>query len=163
MSRKLSIRRKKMKKYGLFLAVLALVFASLACQTLNGGGEDTQPLPPAEGLDDSPSAPTESSSDDSDFSFDGDSEFPMPDDAKNVVSMSGTVNYQTGLGLEEVMDFYREIYGNQGYTERDLLTVVSDGVFSMVFDGDPSGQAIVIQGVDLGDGTVNVNIRLEDA
>lgn len=153
-----------MKKYGVLLAILTLVFASFACQTLTGSGEDTQvqPLPPAEGMDDSPSDPTESSSDDFDFSFDGDSEFPMPDDAQNVVSVSGTVNYQTNLGLEEVMDYYREIYGNQGYTERDLLTVVSDGVFSMVFDGDPSGQAIVIQGVDLGDGSVNVNISLQD-
>jgi len=32
----------------------------------------------------------------------------------------------------------------------------------MVFDGDPSGKAVVIQGVDLGDGTVNVSMRLED-
>jgi hypothetical protein len=31
----------------------------------------------------------------------------------------------------------------------------------MVFDGDPSGQAIVIQGVDLGNGKTNVNIRYE--
>lgn len=146
-----------MKKYGVFLAILALVVASLACQTLAAGGEETQiqPLPAAEGTGDSPSGPAESSSDDS--------EFPMPDDANEVVSISGTVNYQTNLSLEEVMEFYREVYGKQGYTERDLLTVVSDGVFSMVFDGDPSGQAVVIQGVDLGDGSVNVNIRLEDA
>jgi hypothetical protein len=32
----------------------------------------------------------------------------------------------------------------------------------MVWDGHPSGKAIVVQGVDLGDGSVNVNIRLED-
>jgi hypothetical protein len=31
----------------------------------------------------------------------------------------------------------------------------------MVFDGDPEG-AVVVQGVDLGDGTTNVNIRHED-
>jgi hypothetical protein len=153
-----------MKKYSVLLAVLALVFASLACQAIVGGGNDVDvdQLPPADNTDDFPSAPPESS-DDFDFSFDGDSEFPIPDDANNVVSVSGTVNYQTSLGLEEVMEFYRDIYGKQGYTERGLLTVVSDTTFSMVFDGDPSGQAVVIQGVDLGDGSMNVNIRLEDA
>lgn len=78
------------------------------------------------------------------------------------MSVSGTVNYQTNLSLDEVMEFYRGVYGDMGYTERQLLTVVSEGVFSMVFDGDPSGQAVVIQGVDLGDGTMNVNLRLED-
>jgi hypothetical protein len=32
----------------------------------------------------------------------------------------------------------------------------------MVFDGHESGKAIVVQGVDLGDGMVNISIRLED-
>ena len=59
------------------------------------------------------------------------------------------------------MDFI-VIFGKQGYTERELLTTVTDGVFSFVFDGHESGQAIVIQGVDLGDGSVNVNISFQD-
>jgi hypothetical protein len=33
----------------------------------------------------------------------------------------------------------------------------------MVFDGHSSGMPIVLQMVDLGDGTTNVNIRFEDA
>jgi hypothetical protein len=32
----------------------------------------------------------------------------------------------------------------------------------MVFDGHAKGQAIVIQGVDLGNSMTNVNIRFED-
>jgi hypothetical protein len=32
----------------------------------------------------------------------------------------------------------------------------------MVFDGDPSGKAVVIQSVDLGDGSRTVSIRFED-
>lgn len=153
-----------MKKYGILLAILALVFASLACQTVLGGGNDLdemESLPPADNTDDFPTAPPESL-DNFDFSFGGDSEFPMPDDAKNAVSIAGTLNYQTNLSLDEVMSFYRDLYGKEGYTERDLLTVVSDGVFSMVFDGHESGQAIVIQGVNIGDGGMNVNIRFED-
>ena len=153
-----------MKKYGILLATLSLVFSSLACQTVIGGGngvDETENLPSGDNADDFPTAPPESSND-FDFSFGGDSEFPMPDDAKNVVSVAGTVNYQTNLDLEEVMDFYRIIFGKQGYSERELLTSVTDGVFSFVFDGHESGQAIVVQGVDLGDGSVNVNISFQD-
>jgi len=150
-----------MKKYGILLAILALVFSSLACQMVTGDGGAVDQTTPVDNPDDSPTATPASSSDDN-FSFGDDSDFPMPDDAKNVVSAAGTVNFQTNLGLDEVMDFYRDIYGKQGYTERELLTTVTDGVFSFVFDGHESGQAIVIQGVDLGDGSVNVNISFQD-
>ncbi len=153
-----------MKKYSVFLAILALVLASLACQTVFGGGngvDQVETLPPVDNPEEFSTASPESS-DDFGFSFSGDSEFPMPDDATNVVSVTGTVNYQTKLSLDEVMAFYRDYYGKQGFTERDLLTTVTDGVFSFVFDGHESGKAIVIQGVDLGDGMVNVNISLQD-
>lgn len=150
-----------MKKYGILLAILALVFSSLACQMVTGNGGAVDQTAPVDNPDDSPTATPASSSDDN-FSFGDDSDFPMPDDAKNVVSAAGTVNFQTNLGLDEVMDFYRDIYGKQGYTERELLTTVTDGVFSFVFDGHESGQAIVIQGVNLGDGSVNINISFQD-
>ena len=150
-----------MKKYGILLAILALVFSSLACQMVTGDEGAVDQTTPVDNPDHSPTATPASSSDDN-FSFGDDSDFPMPDDAKNVVSAAGTVNFQTNLGLDEVMDFYRDIYGKQGYTERELLTTVTDGVFSFVFDGHESGQAIVIQGVDLGDGSVNVNISFQD-
>ncbi|MBI3151483.1 MAG: hypothetical protein HYZ21_05090 [Chloroflexi bacterium] len=152
-----------MKKYGILLAILSLVFASLACQTLTAGGSEVdqvETLPPVN-TDDEPTLPPESPND-PDFSFGGDTEFPMPDDATNVVSVAGTVNYQTNLSLDEVMAFYRDYYGKQGLTERELLTTVTDGVFSFVFDGHESGKAVVIQGVDLGDGSMNVNISLQD-
>jgi hypothetical protein len=153
-----------MKKYGVLLAILALVFASLACQTVLGGNDGADQIespPPVDETEELPAAPADDS-EDYDYSFGGDSDFPMPDDAKNVVGVAGTVNYQTDLSLDEVLDFYRDLYGKQGYTEREILTTVTDGVFSIVFDGDASGQAIVIQGVDLGDGTTNVNISLQD-
>ncbi len=153
-----------MKKYSMFLAILALVLASLACQTVVGGGngvDQVENLPPVDNPEEFSTASPESS-DDFGFSFESDSEFPIPDDATNVVSVAETVNYQTKLSLDEVMAFYRDYYGKQGFTERDLLTTVTDGVFSFVFDGHESGKAIVIQGVDLGDGTVNVNISLQD-
>jgi hypothetical protein len=152
-----------MKRYNIFLAVVALVLGSLACQTMTGGSDinESETLPPAGDTDNIPAA-TPEPEDDLNFSSNNDSEFPMPDDAKNVVNVTGIVNYQTSLSLDEVMSFYRDFYGKQGLSERELLTTVSDGVFSFVFDGHESGQAIVIQGVDLGDGSVNVNISLQD-
>lgn len=154
-----------MKKYSILLAISALIIASLACQTLMSGGSDSgddiqvQPLPPIDNSDSS--QPTEEAPSGTDFNF-GNSDFPITDDASNVLSVGGVTNYQTKLSLDEVLSFYRDYYGKAGYTERELLTTLSNGVFSIVFDGDPSGQAVVIQGVDLGDGTVNVNISLQD-
>lgn len=88
------------------------------------------------------------------------SPFPMPDDAANVVNAGGTVNYQTGKSLNEMIAFYQAAFAKQGLTERTLLHVESESTFSIVFDGDPSGKATVVQGVDLG-GSSNINVRLE--
>lgn len=32
----------------------------------------------------------------------------------------------------------------------------------MVFDGDPSGKAVIVQSVELGDGSRTIAVRLED-
>ena len=60
------------------------------------------------------------------------------------------------------MKFYRDEYVSRGYAERALLASVSDNVFNIAFDGDPSGKAVVIQSVDLGDGSCTVVISLTD-
>lgn len=156
-----------MKKHSILLAIITLIFASLACQTIMGGGDSGSdieiPIPSIEDSGDasSPDA-TEEATDSTELFTDGETDFPMPSDATNVVSIAGTLNYQTNFTIEEVMEFYRDTYGKQGYTERDSVTTVSDGVFSMIFDGDPSGKAIIIQGVDFGDGTSNVTVTLQD-
>jgi hypothetical protein len=64
--------------------------------------------------------------------------------------------------LEDIMKFYRDQYASKGYTERESLTVTSDTTLSMVFDGDPGGKSVVVQSVDIGDGSRTVSIRLED-
>ena len=155
-----------MKKYSILLAVVFLVLASLACQTIMGGGNggvNPPDVPPVNGGDvEVPTATSESPNGDN-ITIGGNSEFPMPDDATNVINMGDTVlNFQTKLSLDEAMAFYRDEFGKSGYTERDLLTVTSDTTFSMVFDGHKSGQAITVQGVDLGDGTINISITLSD-
>jgi len=157
-----------MKRSNTVFALVMLVLASLACQAVTGDGgsgeaPQIQPLPSVEETESIQQIPTEEEAQEyPEYSFGSDTEFPLPDDAQNVTEVAGTVNYQTKLSLDDVMKFYRDAFASLGYTERELLTTVSDGVFSIVFDGHESGQAIVIQGVDLGDGSMNVNIRLED-
>lgn len=149
-----------MKNSRIFVMLAVLVLASLACQALSGiggGGNDLPAVPSS----DEPVAPVEDEPVPADIP--NDSEFPMTSDAYQVVNIGdGSVLYYTKMSLEDVMKFYRDEYTSKGYTERELLTTVTDGVFSMVFDGDPSGKAVVIQSVDLGDGSRTVAIRLED-
>jgi len=61
-----------------------------------------------------------------------------------------------------VVNFYMDDLKGSGYVEREILTVIDEKGFSMVFDGHASGKMIVVQGVDLGNGSTNVNIRLEE-
>ena len=152
-----------MKHYRIFLALTVLMLASLACNAVTGGK-------------DNPTAPSDSSSDQeveqtteapaNDANTDSttvDTDFPMTDDAYQVVDIGdGSLLYYTKMSQEDVLQFYRDEYTSRGYKERELLTTISDGVFSIVFDGDPSGKAVVIQSVDLGDGSSTVAIRLED-
>jgi hypothetical protein len=151
-----------MKHYRVYLAIAILVLSSLACQALLGDRNETPTSPSVEpntNPDVTQPVPT-----DSDNNTDGttSTDFPMTADASNVTEVNGTLIFTTKLSLEDTMKFYRDEYLSRGYTERELLTVVSEGTFSMVFDGDPSGKAVVIQSVDLGDGSRTVTMRLED-
>lgn len=148
-----------MKQMRIYLAIGALVLASLACQAVTGDRGNNAPS-----SNDSELEATGAPSDSSDGSgSDVETDFPMTADAYNVTDIGdGSLLFYTKLSAEEAMDFYREEYSAKGYTERDILTVVSDGTFSIVFDGDPSGKAVVIQSVDLGDGSRTIAIRLED-
>lgn len=151
-----------MKHDRIYLAAAILVVVSLACQTLSGGtGGGNEPVPPTSAGDSN--TPAVATTDPGVSENPSDTGFPMTADAYNINDIGdGSILYYTNLSLEEVMTFYRAEYASRGYTEREILTVVSDGVFSMVFDGDPSGKGVVIQSVDLGDGSRTVAIRLED-
>jgi len=145
-----------MKKCSILVSILALVLASLACQSVTGGGggSPAPELPPSGGeVTEAPIQPEAPSVE---------TEFPLPDGASNVMKISGTLNFQVKMSLDDAMKFYVEAFTKSGYTERPILTVTSETTFSMVFDGHASGKAIVVQGVDLGDGNVNISIRLED-
>ncbi|RIK28824.1 MAG: hypothetical protein DCC56_14850 [Anaerolineae bacterium] len=142
-----------MKRKTIFLALSVLLLTSLACGVSGGGGD--APVAPS-------AAPQDSSSGggNADTSASG---FPITTDAYNVTDLgNGNLLYYTKMSQADVLKFYRDEYVSRGYTERALLTVVEDTVFSVVFDGDPSGKAVVIQSVDLGDGSSTVAISLQD-
>ena len=139
---------------------MTLVIASLACGFFGGGKDGSDDvLSPGDSAPGGVSPSTGSEEEPESYDYD----FPTPPDTQNLMEMgTGGINFQTTMSLVEVVAFYRDAFENAGYDERDILTVINDTTFSIVWDGHPSGQAIVVQGVDLGDGTVNVNIRFED-
>lgn len=148
------------KKLSILFAILVLVLASLACQSLSGGGGDDTPpeLPAPSNEGGSEPQPETSGGGEADVKTD----FPIPVGATNIQDLGGTINFQVEMSLEAAMGFYQNEFTVKGYTERPILTVTSDTTFSMVFDGHESGKAIVVQGVDLGGGMVNISVRLED-
>ena len=126
-----------MKRFFEFVTATILVLSLAAC---GGGGA--------------------SGSGSSSGSFDTD--FPLPASVSNFTDTGdGSINFQTNLSIEDGVAFYREALGNAGLTERTINTAITETTFSLVFDGDPSGKAVVVQGVDLGGGMTNINIRYE--
>jgi len=151
------------KKLSILFAILVLILASLACQTLSGGGGGDVPELPAPGNDGwSETDPQESGGENKSGASAFESEFPIPNGAINVQDLGGSTNFQAKMTLEEAITFYQEEFTEKGYAERPILHVTSETTINMVFDGHESGKAIIVQGVDMGDGTVNINIRLED-
>jgi len=151
------------------IAVVLIAF-SLACNAITGAAPEAEtastpgPAEEAEAVAYSSTPPEPAPTipeDAAPASYDND--FPLPTDVQNFMELGYEgVNFQTGMSLKDVIAFYRQAFSAQGLKERDLLTILNDEVFSMVFDGAPNGKAVVIQGVLLGSGSVNINIRYED-
>ena len=154
-----------MNKYRWLLALVVLVLASLACQTVMGGGPQVPDVPQvpqqSPNGDDSGPAPTQAPSDNG-GSTDGGSQtiggFPVPGDATNVVQAQDTVVFETKMSTDDLIKFYRDEYGKLGLKERTSMTVTMGQLFTIVFDGDSSGKAISISGADSGKGTTVVTI-----
>ncbi len=126
-----------MKRYRLFLGLSLLIMALLACSLFGRGASSSG-------------------------NSGSNTKFPLPNNVSNFTSTgNGSINFQTDMSLKDTIQFYRDALGKQGLAERTVNTAITDTTFSLVFDGDPSGQAIVVQGVDLGNGKTNVNIRYE--
>jgi hypothetical protein len=150
-----------MKHHRLFLALTALVLASLACQALQRDGNAAPAgSEPTTNQSDQPTAAAAPTTNNNTTVK---TDFVMTSDAFNITDMGdGSILFFSKMSLDDLMKFYREEYSGRDYIEREGSTSISDTTFSMVFDGDPSGKALVIQSVDLGDGSRTVAIRLED-
>ena len=147
-----------MKQFRIMLAMIVLGIASLACSAL-AGGKTNSTAPANSSSGNQVGSP---SSSDSSSGSNVKSNFPMTADASNFTDMGdGSILFYTKMSQANVLKFYRDAYAAKGYKERTVNTSISDTTFSMVFDGDPSGKAIVIQSVNLGNGSSTVAIRLE--
>jgi hypothetical protein len=139
------------EKYGILLALIALILSSLACQTLMGVGNNNVPLDAA--------APP-ASSDGGNVTVGDPSPFPVTSDAANVASTSVSVTYQTKLSSDDVIKFYQDEFGKLGYTEDTSMAVNFGGAFTIGFDGDPSGRKIVVGGASSA-GVTAVTVTLQ--
>ena len=154
-----------MKKYNILLAITALIIASLACQTLMGGGDNSndtqvQPLPPVDNGGDAQST-EESTTDSGDATLGNESPFPMPSDAFNVASTADVLAYQTNLSSDDVIKFYQDEFGKAGYTEDASFSMNFNGVFTLAFNGHESGKQILVAGAPTGDGSVSVTVTFQ--
>ncbi len=152
----------------LLLIFSVLLLASLAClgstsnnpPADNSGSADN--AAPAEDAEESTSAGGADLAGDAAQAFETVGIEIPTDGVSNFMIMGEGVNFAVEGTLEDMLAFFQDSTAAAGLTERTLLTSITEGGSSQVFDGHPTGKALVIQMVDLGDGTINVNVRLED-
>ena len=160
-----------MKKYSVLLAILALALASLACQTIMGGGDTFQPpeieMPETGGGDEIevpdieiPTVPPIATDENGDVTIGGESEFPVTSDAFNVISTSEMVTFQTKMSTDDLLKFYRDEFAAQGYTEDESMAITFGKTFTLAFTGHSSGKVIYVVGADAGDGSIYITITL---
>jgi hypothetical protein len=134
-----------MNKYRWLVALIVLVLASLACQTVMGGGSEVPQVPQNTQIPQAPDnnnealdpSPTEALPPTNENEGDGGGiqdvgGFPVPTDATSVVTAGGVVTYITTMSVNEVVTFYRDEYGKQGLTERTSMSVTMDQLFNLV-------------------------------
>lgn len=166
-----------MKSYRVLFAILALALASLACQTIMGGGDTFQPpeieipeipeMPETDGGDEVeipdieiPTVPPIATDENGDITIGGESEFPVTSDAFNVVTMSEMVTFQTKMSSDDLIKFYRDEFTAQGYTEDESMAITFGNTFTLAFNGHDSGKVVYVVGADAGDGSIYITITL---
>jgi len=161
-----------MKKYNLLFAILALVLASLACQTVMGGGNNDYEVPDVQNMPELPQTdggeveiptlPPVTTDGDAggDVTVGGESEFPVTSDASNVVTAPDVVTFQTKMSTDDVLKFYRDEFASRGYKEDASMAITFGKTFTLAFTGHESGKVIYVVGADAGDGSLYVTITL---
>ncbi len=157
-----------MKKSVLFL-LMAILILSLATAGCGGKSEDPEPAEaPAAAESQEEAAPAEAEPEAPAAQPAGEqeapkveTEFPLLPDAKNVMDLQGSINYQSGSSMKDSFDFYKKEFTGKGLTENTILTLQEDTVWQLVFTGNENGKNLVVQTTKLDDATININIRYE--
>jgi len=96
------------------------------------------------------------------FGATGESGFTVMEGGAVLLEDENSITYTVdGVTVADVVTFYRNEFTGQGLTEREITTVVQESVASLVFDGDTSGLATVVQATDIG-GSVSVALTRQD-
>jgi len=155
-----------MKKINILLALAALVLASLACQTIMGGGDDDDfELPDMPDIEMPTEIPGDMeiptippvTTDDGNVTIGGESPFPMLADAFNVVSTPTSLTYQTKKSTDDVMKFYQDELSAMGFEEDTSMSTNFGGIVAMFFTNS-EGKTIVLGGAPVGDGSISVTL-----
>ena len=155
-----------MNKSKLFLlgVVLVLSISMLAC-AFGGGNNNNANVEEAPAVQNEPATEVEEPAAEEPaqeaVETTVETEFPLLDDAQNVMEAAGTVIYQSGTSLEDAYDFYMNEFTSQGLVENDILTLQEETMFQLVFTGSENGKSLVVQTIQLDDSTINVTLRYE--
>ena len=106
---------------------------------------------------DSPGSSTESEENHTDFL--------LTDDAYKVINNEdGSITFFSNMSFDDVEDFYRQELPLRGYTERIVEAQrPAEGYFQLIFDGDPSGKAMIVSGcIQFQNEEMAVSIQLKD-
>lgn len=89
-------------------------------------------------------------------------DLPLSEDAYEVLALSADmVTFTSDLSLEEVAEFYRLYAEENGLTEREITTIITDDVINLVFDGWSDTQALIVQAIPF-DGATTVTVSVQD-
>ncbi|NLF51752.1 MAG: hypothetical protein GX577_11510 [Leptolinea sp.] len=91
-----------------------------------------------------------------------DSKFPVPANAKIVMSTDQLVIASVDMSMEDTIKFYRDDAAAKGWTEYELLTTITDNVFSMAFRVPDQAEELVVQGTVIAEDNLTLNVRYEE-
>ncbi len=77
-----------------------------------------------------------------------------------MVTAPNVVTFQTKMGTDDLLKFYRDEFASQGYTEDSSMAITFGKTFTLAFNGHASGKVIYVVGADAGDGSIYVTITL---
>ncbi len=90
------------------------------------------------------------------------SKFPLPDKAKIIQSTDAMVIASVNMTMKDVIAFYRADAKARGLTEYELLTTITDNVFSMAFRVPGQEEELVIQGTVIAADNLTLSLRYEE-